>query len=197
MKYNRIDNNIYIKNDDENQLFIISDCFLETSGIVNLNNSKRKVIYLKINKNKKGHQDFIDKIKEIYNECSEYIETDDDFNPNTLLNPLKKINDVMYDLMVYITDWDGNLITTFYDVKKENEIIKLETIEDKHFSMYVAIQFEKVSLSLKNNNAYMNIILKEAYVNNIKNKINNKIIDYKKVLIAINNETKESDKNRY
>ena len=48
MKYNRIDNNIYIKNDDENQLFIISDCFLETSGIVNLNNSKRKVIYLKI-----------------------------------------------------------------------------------------------------------------------------------------------------
>lgn len=188
MRYNIIDNNIYIKNDDGNQLFIISDCFIETSGIVNFNNSKRKVIYLKINKNKKGHQDFIDKIRKMYDECSEYIEVQDNFNPDMILNPLKKINDVMYDLMVYITDWDGNPITTFYDAKKENEIIELKTLEDKQFSTYVAIQPEKISLSLKNNNAYINILLKEAYVNNIRNKTNTKIIDYKKVLIAINND---------
>ncbi len=124
----------------------------------------------------------------MYDECSEYIEVQDNFNPDMILNPLKKINDVMYDLMVYITDWDGNPITTFYDAKKENEIIELKTLEDKQFSTYVAIQPEKISLSLKNNNAYINILLKEAYVNNIRNKTNTKIIDYKKVLIAINND---------
>lgn len=188
MIFNKINNNIYIKNNEGEKYIIIPNCFFNTTGIVNLNNSKMKAIHLNINKNKKEHEKFINEFRKIYDECSEHIEVDNEFNPNIIINPLRKINNVFFDLLIYITDWNGNLTSTFYDAK-ENKIINLEEIENKQFSIYVAIQIEKISLSPKNNNAYINFSLKEGYINNINEKEDNKkLIDYKNVQIAINNE---------
>lgn len=189
MIFSNINNNIYIKNEEGEKYIIIPNCFFNTRGIVNLNNSKLKAIHLNINRNKKEHEKFINEIRKIYDECSEHIEINDEFNPNIIINPLRKINDAFFDLLIYVTDWNGNLTSTFYNANKENQIINLEEIENKQFSIYVAIQIDKISLSSKNNNAYINFSLKEGYINNINEKENNKkLIDYKKVQIAINSE---------
>lgn len=181
IEFNKINNNIYIKN-DKLQFIIIPDCIFETNGIITFPNSKTQAIILSINKNKEDHKKFIDIIKNIYDKCSEFIENENDFNPDVIINPLKNINDTIYNLQICITNWDGKIITNFYNIIND-ELIDLEELKNKVFSIYPAMQIDRISLNPLTNNAYINIQLKEAYICNIKNR---KLLDYKKACIAFN-----------
>jgi hypothetical protein len=174
-------NSIYIKNNGL-QLNIIPECIFETNGIYNLSNTKSKSIKINLNKKIKNHVKFIDTIKEIYNKCSEHLESEDDFNPDMITNPLNEFNDTIYNMNLFITDWNGKILSTFYD--DSNNLIDMKDLEGKTFNIYPAINIEKISLNTNNNIAYINIILKECFVSNIKGK---RLLDYEKYKSIKNN----------
>lgn len=180
LEFKRIKNIIYIK-DNNLQLNIVPECSFDTNGI-NVFSTKSKSIPLFINKNVEGHLKFINIIRDIYDKCSEYIETDYDFNPDVIINPLNKINDTTYVLNLYITDFKGNLTASFYD--SSNKPISLEELKDKTFSIYPAINIDKISLNKDKEKAYVNIHLKEGFVDNIKNK---RLLDFNKYKSYVNN----------
>lgn len=183
LEFKRIKNIIYIK-DNNLQLNIVPECSFDTNGI-NVFGSKSKSIPLFINKNVEGHLKFINIIRNIYDKCSEYIETDYDFNPDVIINPLNKINDTTYVLNLYITDFNGNITASFYD--SSNTLISLEELKDKTFSIYPAINIDKISLNKDKEKAYLNMHLKEGFVDNIKNK---RLLDFNKYKSYVNNKNK-------
>jgi hypothetical protein len=181
LEFKRSGNTIYIKNKGL-QLNIIPGCVFETKGITYLN-TKTKIINLIIDEKIKKHSEIKDMIEKIYNEISEHIREEDRFDPDKIINPLKKNSDSTYTLQLFITDWNGENITLFYD--NNNKLINTEILEDKTFSIYPAISVEKISLNTNTNIAYVNMILKEGIVNNIKNK---RLLDFEEYKIYINNE---------
>lgn len=174
--FNKNKNNIFIKEKDNNNLIVIPDCYFIASGIFKVDNIQKKILTFYINKDNNKHKEFIDNIRDIYDECSEYIEKIDDFDPDLILNPIYKKNDLLYTLSLNITDWNGKLITKFYNIE-DDQLINLNDLENKTFSLYPAIHIEKIYLSTKNNHAYMEFILKEAYIRINKNK---KLLNYEK-----------------
>lgn len=146
--FNKNKNNIFIKEKDNDNLIIIPDCYFIASGI----------------------------FRNIYDECSQYIEKIDDFDPDLISNPMYKKKDELYILSLNITDWNGNLITKFYNIE-DDQLINLNDLENKTFSLYPAIHIEKIYLNTKNNYAYIEFILKEAYIRINKNK---KLLNYEK-----------------
>lgn len=174
----KVGNILYIKNNGL-PLYIIPECMFETKGIHDLPNNKSMT--LSLNKTKKEHKDFINIINEIYNKCSEHIESDNDFNPDIIMNPLIKINDIIYNLHLFVTSWNGNDQAIFYD--DNNDLINLKDLEDKTFSIYPAINVDRVSLNKSKDKAYINILLKEGFINNIKNK---RLLDFEKYKTYIN-----------
>lgn len=182
LEFKRIKNIIYIK-DNNLQLNIIPECSFETNGI-NVFSPNSKSIPLFINKNVESHLKFIKIISDIYDKCSEYIETDYEFNPDVIINPLNKINDTTYILNLYITDFNGNITASFYD--NNNNLISLENLENKTFSLYPAINIDKISLNKDKEKAYINLHLKEGFVDNIKNK---RLLDFNKYKSYVNKKT--------
>lgn len=180
LEFKKSGNTIYIKNDGL-QLNIIPECVFKTEGISYLN-TKTKMINLIIDKNIKEHEKIKDIIENIYNECSEYIKEEDGFNPDKIINPLKKINDSTYSLQLFITNWNSENTVLFYD--NNNKLINIENLEDKIFSLYPAINVEKISLNTNTNIAYVNMTLKEGIVNDIKKK---RLLDFEKYKIYMNN----------
>jgi hypothetical protein len=126
----------------------------------------KNIIYIKDNNLQLNIiPEFINIIRDIYDKCSEYIETDYEFNPDVIINPLNKINDTTYILNLYITDFNGNITASFYD--NNNNPISLEKLEDKTFSIYPAINIDTISLNKDKEKAYVNIHLKEGFLDNI------------------------------
>lgn len=182
INFNIINNKIYLKNGNSN-IIIRPNCFLNTEGIYSYKNNKTKTIKIILDKNKNEDNKFIETIRDIYDKCSEYIELQDNFDPDMILNPLKKIDERYYNLYVYITDWNGVVITKLYDIN--NNSIKINDITNKTFSLYPAICFEKVMLNNDNKKAYVHLILKEAYINNIEEK---RLLNYNRMREIIEKE---------
>lgn len=183
LTFNKNKNNIYIKENYNNNLIVIPDCYFIVSGIFTIDNTKKKILTFYINGENEEHKVFINNIRKIYDECSIYIEETGDINPDVISNPIYKKNDSLYTLSVNITDWNGNLITKFYNID-DNQLINLDNLENKTFSLYPAIHIEKLYLNNKNNTVYIEIILKEAYIKIHQNK---KLLDYEKAKKAIGN----------
>lgn len=184
LEFKKSGNVIYIKNDGM-PLNIIPECVFETDGI-NYLNTKTKTLNLILDKNRKEHLKLKDIIENVYNKCSEHIIEEDGFNPDKIINPLKEINDSLYSVQLFITNWNGENIVSFYD--NDNKLIDTKNLEgDKKFSIYPAISIEKFSLNNDTNIAYVNLILKEAIVSDIKKK---RLLDFKKYKTYINNKNK-------
>lgn len=185
LSFNIIKKNIYVKNN--NLDFIIkSECFLESKGIT-LKRPKIKTVSLILSKKNENQKKIIDIIGNFYNKISEFIELQEEFNPNMIINPLKNIDNDTYILYVYITDWEGNIIAKLYDTN--NEIIDINKLNNKTFKIYPAICINNITLSNKDENAYINISLKEGYIKDIENK---RILDYNKIKEIIEKEKKEN-----
>jgi hypothetical protein len=181
LEFKKSGNTIHIKNDGV-PLNIIPECSFETDGIIYLNR-KTKITNLIIDKNIKEHSKLKDIIEKIYDKCSEHIAEEDGFNPDKIINPLKKIKDSVYSIQLFITNWNGKSIVSFYD--NDNKLIDTKDLEgDKIFSIYPAINIEKITLNNDTNIAYVNMNLKEAIVNDIKKK---RLLDFKKYIIYMNN----------
>jgi hypothetical protein len=183
LTFNKNKNNIYIKEKDNTSLIIIPDCYFVASGIFKVDNTKKKILTFYINGENDQHKEFIGNIRNIYDQCSIYIEKDEDINPDIISNPIYKKNDSSYILSVNITDWNGNLITKFFNVD-DDQIINEDNLENKTFSLYPAICIEKMYLSTKNNVAYIEFILKEAYIKINQNK---RLLNYENAKNAIGN----------
>lgn len=178
IQFKKVGNVLYIK-DNGLPLNIIPGCVFETKGIHHLTNNKS--VTLSLNINIKEHKEFIQLINEIYKKCSEYIEIEDDFNPDTIINPLVKINDIIYNLHLFITTWNGNDQALFFD--DNNNLIDIKDFEDKTFSIYPAVSIDRISLNKVKDTAYINIILKECFISNIKNK---RLLDFEKYKMYVN-----------
>lgn len=175
--FNKNKNNIFIKEkEDNNNLIVVPDCYFVASKIFTVDNTKKKILTFDVNKENDKHKEFIDNIRNIYDECSEYIEKIDNFDPDLISNPIHKKNDSLYSLSLNITDWNSNLITKFYNVE-DDKLINLDDFENRTFSLYPAIHIEKIYLA-KNNYAYMELILKEAYIRINRINKNKRILDY-------------------
>lgn len=183
LTFNKNKNNIYIKENYNNNLIVIPDCYFIVSGIFTVDNTKKKILTFYINGENEEHKVFINNIRKIYDECSIYVEENGDINPDVISNPIYKKNNSLYTLSVNITDWNGNLITKFYNIN-DNQLINLDNLENKTFSLYPAIYIEKLYLNNKNNTVYIEIVLKEAYIKIHQNK---KLLDYEKAKKAIGN----------
>jgi hypothetical protein len=181
LKFNKNKNNVYIK-ENNNNLLIIPDCFFMVSGIFSVESTKKKILTFYINQNNENHKEFMNIIRNIYDECSEFLEKDEELNPDIISNPMYKKNDSTYTFSVNIANWEGNLITKFYDVEND-QVINLQDFENKSFSIYPAIHIEKMYISTKNNVCYIECMLKEAYIKINQNK---KLLDYKKAKDAVN-----------
>lgn len=179
LEFKKSGNIIYIKNKGL-LLNIIPECIFETDGI-NYLNAKTKMINLIIDNNIEEHSKFKDIIEKIYDECSEHIVEEDGFDPDKIINPLKKVNDSIYTMQLFITNWNGENTVSFYN--NDNNLINTEILEDKTFSIYPAINVEKISLNTNTNIAYVNMSLKEGIINDIKKK---RLLDFKKYKTYIN-----------
>lgn len=180
LEFKKSGNVIYIKNKGL-LLNIIPECVFRTDGI-NYLNTKTKMINLIIDNNIEEHSKFKDIIEKIYNECSEHIVEEDRFEPDKIINPLKKVNDSIYTMQLFITNWNGENTVSFYD--DDNKLIDIKNLEDKIFSIYPAINVEKISLNTNTNIAYVNISLKEGIISDIQKK---RLLDFKKYKTYINN----------
>lgn len=153
---------IYIKNNDNSQLYVIPECFFDVKTIYNLINNKS--ITLCLCKEIKKHVYFINIINEVYNKCNKYMKKRN-IN-NVIINPLLKVDETNYKLYLIIKDFNGKKQVSFYDI--ENRYIDINDLKNKSFKMYPAIHIDKVFLNKNKNIAIINFILKEAFINDIK-----------------------------
>lgn len=182
INFNIINNKIYLKNGKSN-IIIRPNCFFKTEGIYSYKNNKAKTIKLILDNNKSEHKKFMVTIRDIYDKCSEYIELQDNFDPDIILNPLKKIDERFYNMYIYISDWNGTVLSKLYDINDNS--VEVSELTNKNFSLYPAICLEKVTLNNDNKRAYVHLTLKEGYINNIEEK---RLLDYHKMKEIIEKE---------
>lgn len=168
------DNLIQIKYEDE-LFLIIPNLFLNTYGISERFGFKKIAIIMDKEINKK----FINFIEKIYKRCNKHVDENEVMSP---LRENKNGDKYILDLILQ-KDFDGNILTKFYNLdKKEDNILEYEEIENKQFIIYPCINIEKITIS-NNEKGYIQFTLKEAYIK-FKTK---SIFDFDKVVEAYNN----------